>query len=586
MFFKALSRPYSRESWVFLVLLSLVWIYVIIRCSTVALIHDELVTKWAYMIPWNFLPYQGYVDANNHFLLSFFSGLFIRIFDSTSTLILRLPLILAFPVYALALYKLGRYFQHRISRWAFWILLGCCPFLVEFFSLARGYGLSLAFLALGLWGMAAYWHSFRFRYLGAGLTSWSLAVTANLTLLPLAWAFLILGLIQLLKRKQYRQAFFLLPQVTLLIYLLDYAFHLRSLEKLYYGGQEGLISTTLDSLSPLVWGIGSDAINYGWALLLVASLLIYGFCVLRDADWQDPRLIWPLLLLLSLANIFGPHYLLGVNFPEDRTALYLVVAFGGALVASFDQIRMRYASLIPALAMAFTALASVNTSHSRIFAHEHLASSLLQAIPDQVQGIPPATAGRFWEIAHARDRQDPSRMLAFQNAPSAADSLYDYIIQLPQGWPALHPSYRAIQTDPISDLKLYERQPPLERHREKNIQRSWNSRKEYEPLWAREASPARMIRISGTLDSLHRYSSVILAISVQDNQSGEADYWEGLKLIQKQQVDDQGTLSMDMTVTVPAADSGVTAKVFIWNQKQQPLRGKLDLEVYSLAPPA
>lgn len=585
MSFIALPPHIRRERWAFLVLFGLLWAYVIVRCLTVFHIHDELVTKWAYMIPWNFLPYEGYVDANNHFLLSFLGGLFIRIFDSTNPLVLRLPLALAFPAYALALYKLGTYFRHFASRWAFWILLGCCPFLLEFFSLARGYGLSLALLALGLWGAVSYWHSFRVRDLWGALTAWTLAVTANLTLLPLAWAFLVLGLFHLLKRKRYGQAAYLLPQVALLIYLLQYALHLRSLDKLYYGGQEGLISTTLDSLTPLVWGVESELVNYGWAVLLLASLVLSYLYIYRKNEGHDPRLIWPLFLLLSLANILGPYYLLGINFPEDRTALYLVVAFGGAWVASLDHSRQAsFASLVPALIMVLSALGSINTSHSRIFAHEHLASGLLDAIPEQVRGIPPVTAGRFWEIAHARDRTDSSRTMAFQNAAGSEDSLYDYIIQLPQGWPASHRRYQAIQRDPISDLTLYERQPPLPRHYEKELHRSWNSSEEYQPLWSREASPPKMIRIAGKLDSLHRYSSVILAISVQDNLSGEALYWEGLKLIQKQQVNARGELHLDMTVAVPAADSGATAKVFIWNQKRQPLRGDFLLEVYGLAP--
>ncbi len=48
-------------------LFALIWVYIIIRAFTVFYLHDELVSKWAYMIDWNAFPYQGKLDVMQQF---------------------------------------------------------------------------------------------------------------------------------------------------------------------------------------------------------------------------------------------------------------------------------------------------------------------------------------------------------------------------------------------------------------------------------------------------------------------------------------------------------------------------------------
>lgn len=140
-----IGKKFNNEQLLLAAIFVLLWAYIIVRAFTVFFIHDEIVTKWCYVIDWNAFPNQGFVDANNHFLTSFLAGLFVRLFDSESMFIMRLGSVLAFPIYFWSIYRLKPLFRQKWNFYGLLIGLVCATFLIEFFSLARGYGLSLAF---------------------------------------------------------------------------------------------------------------------------------------------------------------------------------------------------------------------------------------------------------------------------------------------------------------------------------------------------------------------------------------------------------------------------------------------------------
>ena len=127
-------------------LFTILWVYLIIRAAIVPPVSDEVVTKWSYMISWNPWPYHGYIDANNHFLNSLLGGLFIRLFNSDNLLIVRLPNLLAFPLYFWSAFSFRIYITRKINFYLLLILLTFSTFIIEFFGIARGYGISMALL--------------------------------------------------------------------------------------------------------------------------------------------------------------------------------------------------------------------------------------------------------------------------------------------------------------------------------------------------------------------------------------------------------------------------------------------------------
>lgn len=128
-------------------------------------------------------------SANNHLvntlLTKFFSAL-----GGNSEFVLRLPNLLAFVVYLLFSFLiLNRFVKNKILIVFGYFLLAANPYVLDFFSLCRGYGLSLAFLMAALFfffsflDMEADHQPDRYRRLQFSLIAGGLAVLSNFNLL-------------------------------------------------------------------------------------------------------------------------------------------------------------------------------------------------------------------------------------------------------------------------------------------------------------------------------------------------------------------------------------------------------------------
>ena len=113
------------------------WIYVIIRAVNVAIVHDESITYGILRGDPTFVN-----QANNHWLNTALMKLSRWAFGD-SELALRLPNILAFPIYAASVMAILRIVRPAGRLVGVLIFFGN-PFVLEFFGLARGYGLAMA----------------------------------------------------------------------------------------------------------------------------------------------------------------------------------------------------------------------------------------------------------------------------------------------------------------------------------------------------------------------------------------------------------------------------------------------------------
>lgn len=292
----------------------------------------------------------GFVDANNHLLntvlMSVTSGVF-----GAGELSLRLPNLLAHAAYLLATYAIARRCGSRIVAVAGFVLLNANPFLLDFFSLARGYGLGLAFLALSLAEATAAWRNPS----GGGRRRRALwlavpAVLSNLSFLNYYLALLATFWLQHLHRtgrlvpgRAARRA--VLDQVVLLVLTAGFMIHqLWRGGKLYYGGTQGLwadtasslIRGTLYGLEPPAWTGGAIALG----LLLLALGAVQGR--------RDGLVAGSLLLVtLALASLWLQHQLLGVRYLQGRTALLFLPLVATLALAVLDR-AARQALLAPA----------------------------------------------------------------------------------------------------------------------------------------------------------------------------------------------------------------------------------------------
>ena len=119
--------------------------FVLERAIRVSLTYDEAATYLRYISRTGLLSVFSFSVATNHFANTVLVRLSTAI-GGSGELALRLPNVAAFAVYLLFAFLILERLKHRIVAAAGFVLLNLNPYLLDFFALCRGYGLSLGLL--------------------------------------------------------------------------------------------------------------------------------------------------------------------------------------------------------------------------------------------------------------------------------------------------------------------------------------------------------------------------------------------------------------------------------------------------------
>jgi len=326
--------------------------YVVARAARVGFTHDEAHTfLWFLDAPLSTtLAFGGAVNANNHTLNTLLMALSRSVFGS-SELALRLPNVLAFIGYCAAVLSLARRYRTPVARVVVNVLLILNPFLLEVFSLARGYGLGIcleaASLAL-LAGALAPGPSLdaRRRGLVLGGCAAALTVVANLTFLNFYIPFLIVQLWTGWRlaahpdspppkvRRFETVAASAAPAVLVAAYAIRAISRLAGARELYYGGHGGFWADTVDSLIRC-WLYLQPYAPAARSAVLAAAVVAMGAAFLAVAGSGPAATLNRSTFARPLASILGggvalvvlEHRLFGTPFPINRTALWLLPSF-------------------------------------------------------------------------------------------------------------------------------------------------------------------------------------------------------------------------------------------------------------------
>jgi len=168
----------------------LAW-YLFSRASMLSMTHDESGTTDLAVVPVldiMFSPAQ-FQTANNHILHSLLMKFSILMFGYKEWAV-RLPNLLSFFIYfAAAVYLVQQLSSNLWMRAASLVILCSVPYLLDFFALARGYGMANAFgMAAGVL-LFAYFHNQKKKFLLLSFICAALAAYSNFT-----WLNLYLGL--------------------------------------------------------------------------------------------------------------------------------------------------------------------------------------------------------------------------------------------------------------------------------------------------------------------------------------------------------------------------------------------------------
>lgn len=227
-------------------------------------------------------------------------------------------------------------------------ILNLDPFLLDFFSLARGYGLALGLSMAALYFLWRAWR--RSEIIGKGafvlcaLICGSLADLANYTWLnshlPLFAASLLILLVDRDRLVWTINRWTILVVATLTVgnalFIRNVARRILSLQKggeLYGRGESGFLTDTVGSLVDSYYYNQSypSSLKEGIVLLAIAGFMLSAAVVIFRT-WQDRRVSFAAVLMLMLAlAVVAPimeHHLLGAPYPIERIALYYVPLAG------------------------------------------------------------------------------------------------------------------------------------------------------------------------------------------------------------------------------------------------------------------
>ncbi len=173
-------------------------VYEILRAVRVGFTEDEASTLLLYLSH-DLSAVFNFSAANNHLLNSVLTKIFI-LPGGSGEFVLRLPNLLSYLVYLLFSFMIVNKFKNRWMAVGGFLLLNLNIYILDFFSLCRGYGLSLGFLM----GSLCFYFSFlekRFEEGSNGGRDLSLAflmaafsVLANITMLNVYLSLLVLTL--------------------------------------------------------------------------------------------------------------------------------------------------------------------------------------------------------------------------------------------------------------------------------------------------------------------------------------------------------------------------------------------------------
>jgi len=320
--------PNRTQKNVYIAIASLFFAYVFIRAITLDPTIDELYTLNV-IVPSSWV-YDAQVVANNHFLNTFLIKLFIFFFGD-SFFVIRLPNVLVFIVYLFFSYRIS---TKNFSQWfgfACFVALVCNPFLLDFFSLARGYGLSFACMIASLYYGIENMKLYSNATLNKSLILATLSVFAVFSMIYF-WAAIALALniVIIIRRDKILLKQILIRSILwgfiLLILVGHPLFMLVKDEQLFYGGPNSFLSDTLLSIAR--YSLYSSY-NYHPSvyIALVGFCFILALTAFLSFFYNKTLLsVKNLILFISIfivVEIIALHYIAGVLYPIDRTALYL-----------------------------------------------------------------------------------------------------------------------------------------------------------------------------------------------------------------------------------------------------------------------
>ena len=306
--------------------------YVAYRAHFLSFTHDESLT---FSILFGNEIYTH--SANNHLLNTYLMDFCLRIWGDTEG-VLRLPNVIGFVIYAFFSYKISKRLTGSLFQIACFLLLLLNPFILDFFSLARGYGLSLAMMMGSIYFLLKIFDNHKSlidNYLFALFSIY--AVIANFTLLIFYLAAMSIWGLTWLNHEKWKVFIRPVPMSILLAHsiilfnLMKFLFYLKSINGLYAGGASGFIESVVDSnIICLLYNenMGDCFLKDMLVYVVIVSFLIFfvlNFIAIFKKPFLKSSLVLMVVLVLCIVIPIVQNRVLGILYPTERTASFYYI---------------------------------------------------------------------------------------------------------------------------------------------------------------------------------------------------------------------------------------------------------------------
>lgn len=436
-----------------LVILGVIFLSALIayRAYAIPFTHDEASTWLNYrqFNVWTCLTNPGcWGTANNHWLNTLLLQYSASVFGE-GTLALRLPNVFAGWGYLVAASLIAtRYIHNYALLLAGFLFLSAHVYLLDFFSLARGYGLMACGVIWGIYSLLRYVEQWKMTWLILCIASLFLSILSNFTaLLPCA----SIGAGWLISVLVARKFNLLLPHGAcwiasglVLFFLLRYPIQTLAGSGEFEWGAANPVIMAVDLMQSLLYGVryvGDKTFVYALYLIGVVVGIILMLMVLnRNKELKHPVLLTVLLVVLNVVVILVQQKITGAQAPIGRKSIYLIPFIFCVFVAGMGLLKntgtTSFLGIILSLALVGHMIRTLPLKSAREWYYDAYYPELLSSILPQGTSSDSIGLGSTWIFQpsltfYQKTIPLPIRGLAYQR-PLVIDSTLNYYYVEPQ----------------------------------------------------------------------------------------------------------------------------------------------------------
>ncbi len=450
-------------------------VYVVWRSISISFTHDECLSYT--IVTGN--EAQVYT-ANNHWLNTILMFISSRIFGA-SEFALRLPNVIAFIVYLFFIYRI--FYRHCENVIALIIAIPVFlfnPFILDFFGMARGYGLGMAFFTMSFYYSLAYFQKQQsLKYLALLILSSICCVYSNYSFLTAILALQGTALIFHFKihRAKIKQLilFYLLEGMLLIPAVLN-ILYLSEKNELYVGGENNVFHDTLKSIISYSFSYGDDHYNLTLiACILLAISFVGGILFFKNKPLNFIKL--NILVLLLIPTVL--HLAIGMKYPKDRAAIYWMITAGFFILFAADAVLQKTKlskstgfatkiTFLPVLVFCSVSVLQIinfipnfNFTHTIIWQYDSDVENAIEEVAKKANKHAAISIGCSWFVEpplnYYRETKNLSWLRPVHKETSIAGE-YDYYLIFKEDFPSLKDlQFLRIKYYPNSGLYLMER---------------------------------------------------------------------------------------------------------------------------------